>query len=352
MTHALSNTAMSDENGESLGRAIDLVTGIERIAGQYYGRSGDEQFRLYVYLKEGAREVLETSQEFELTEINTVYHVGYPYSYRQPGLPSIQFSVSEEGDKADIDVDYRSSKFPRAMFNGHLTSANSDVRAGDNPERHAGRWSGYVAWWRDVFGRLPSVDEAEAGPDLLTREPPEIPTPLPPDRSFDEEPLTLPDAAQEFLTDWLVRRNVEEASRFLSDRILACVDVDDDPNEDVLRAQGAESTLRSAMESGHRRARRSGRLDRGHRGRAPWRESMRMQSHPFEKGLRRARAHLTGRVRPISAARRSPSEDPDAYGTYFRVLFRWKVPGGGAFGLVWTRESGHWRIVSYEAFEQ
>ncbi|HSF17608.1 MAG TPA: hypothetical protein VLK65_18840 [Vicinamibacteria bacterium] len=107
-------TALTDENGSSLGRAIDLVTGVERIAGQYYGRSGDELFRLYVYLKEGAREVLERSQPFELGHLNTVYHVGYPYSFRQSGgLPSIQFSVSEEGEKAGIHVDYRSSKFPR-----------------------------------------------------------------------------------------------------------------------------------------------------------------------------------------------------------------------------------------------
>ncbi len=277
--------------------------------------------------------------------------MGYPYSYRQPGLPSIQFSVSEEGDKADIDVDYRSSKFPRAMFNGHLTSANSDVRAGDNPERHAGRWSGFVAWWRDVFGRLPSVDEAEAGPDLLTREPPEIPTPLPPDRSFDEEPLTLPDAAQEFLTDWLVRRNVDEAARFLSDRVIACVDVDEDPDDDVLRAQGAEAILRRAMESAIDELGDVDDLTEAIEAVLPWRESIRMQSHPFEKDFavleltsRDASAYLCGET--------LPSADPDAYGTYFEVLFRWKVPGGGVFGLVWTRENGHWRIVSYEAFEQ
>ncbi|HJS74073.1 MAG TPA: hypothetical protein VJ921_07300, partial [Vicinamibacteria bacterium] len=351
VTHALTNTVMSDQNGEPLGRAIDLVTGIERIAGQYYGRAGDQQFRLYVYLKDGAREVLEKSSGFELTEINTVYHVGYPYSYRQEGLPSIQFSISEGGDKADIDVDYRSSKFPRAMFNGHLTSANSDVRAGDNPERHTGRWSGFVAWWREVFGRVPFEDEAESGPDLLTREPPEIPTALPPNRSFDEELLTLPDAAQEFLTDWLVRRNVDEASRFLSHRVLACVDVDDDLDEDFLRAGGAESTLRHAMEFTLDELGEVDDLTEAIEAVLPWRESMRVQSHPFEKDFavldltsRDASAYLCGET--------LASEDPNAYGTYFGVVFRWRVPGGGSFGLVWSRENGSWRVVSYEAFEQ
>ena len=41
VTHALMNSELTDEEGKSLGHAIDLVEGVERIAGQYYGRSGD-----------------------------------------------------------------------------------------------------------------------------------------------------------------------------------------------------------------------------------------------------------------------------------------------------------------------
>ena len=41
VTHALMSSSLTDENGNSLGNAIDLVRGMERIAGQYYGRSGD-----------------------------------------------------------------------------------------------------------------------------------------------------------------------------------------------------------------------------------------------------------------------------------------------------------------------
>jgi hypothetical protein len=346
VTHALASTSMSDEHGNSLGRVIDLVTGIERIAGQYYGRSGDQQFRLYVYLKEGAREVLEHSQEFEMTEINTVYHVGYPFSYRQEGLPSIQVSVSEEGDKADIDVDYRSSKFPKAMFNGHLTSANSDVRAGDNPERHAGRWSGFVAWWREIFGRVPSDGAEGGGPHLLARQPPEIPTPLPPNRSFEDEPRNVHEAAQEFLTDWLVRRNVDEASRFVSNRVLACIDVEDDLGDDLLRDRRAASTLRRAMESANDELGHTPHLTEAIEPVLPWRGSIRVQSHAFERDF--AVVELTAR----EASSYLCGETLDADATYFEVLFRWRVPGGGAFGLVWTNENGRWRIVSYEAFEQ
>jgi hypothetical protein len=44
----------------------------------------------------------------------------------------------------------------------------------------------------------------------------------------------------------------------------------------------------------------------------------------------------------------------DEYGNYYRVLFRFKFIGdrGGALGLLWTRENGNWRIVSYESFAQ
>ena len=50
---------------------------------------------------------------------NTVYHVGYPESFRQIGtVPNMQFSLSEDGTKADIDVDYRSS---------HVLDAGVDV---------------------------------------------------------------------------------------------------------------------------------------------------------------------------------------------------------------------------------
>ena len=353
VTHALMNTELTDENGTSLGRAIDRLRGVERIAGQYYGRSGDEQFRLYVYLKEGTRDVLEKSQQFSLGELNTVYHVGYPYSYRLAGgPPSIQFSISEEGDKADIDVDYRSSKFPAAMFNGHLTAANSDVRAGDNPERHSARWSGFVAWWQDIFGRLPFGDEeGEARPDLLSREPPELPTPLPPNRRLGEEPVELYEAAQEFLTDWLVRRDIDEAAQFVSRRVLGCVDTNDVAGDEVLTEQQAASLLRQGMELTLDRVGAVHNLTEAIDVVLPWRESIKVASQPFEKDF--SVLELTNGDASIYLCGETPDlGDPDAYGTYFGVLFRFKVSGGSALGLLWTRENGHWRIVAYQTFEQ
>ena len=147
---------MTDRDGKSLGTALDLVEAIERIAGEYYGRQGDEQFRVFCRLKPGTPEIIEKSREFKFGEENTVYHVGFPHSYRQAGnVPNLQFSMSEDGLRADIDVDYRSSKIPASIWNGHMSSANSDVRAGDNYKRHNNRWAGLVNWWSAILGKMP-----------------------------------------------------------------------------------------------------------------------------------------------------------------------------------------------------
>ena len=247
VTHALLQSSLTDQAGNALGSPIDLLQGIDRIAGQYAGRGSDQQFRVYVRLTPDARDVLEKSREFFRDHENTVYHVGYPYSYRQTGKePNMQFSLSEDGRRADIDVDYRSSRSPQALFNGHLTAANSDVRVGKNPRLHNGRWNGFVAWWQDVFGRLD--DASEPRPDLLFANRPSVPTPVPPDRPLGAAPERIEDAVQEFLTDWLVRRQYDQALDVLSPQAYACLNVDDDAESESLAADEARARLRELME--------------------------------------------------------------------------------------------------------
>ena len=153
VTHALLTTNLTDASGKSLGNGLGLVQAIETVSGKVPSARGDLQFRIYVLLTPTALETLKQSKEFYRDHDNTVYHKGYPMSYRQGGGdPSIQVSMSKDGRRADIDVDYRSSRFPLALFNGHLTAANSDVRAGNNTQRHDGRWNGLTDWWRNLFG--------------------------------------------------------------------------------------------------------------------------------------------------------------------------------------------------------
>jgi hypothetical protein len=248
ITHALLHSDLTDASGAALGKAIDRVATVERIAGQYAGKGGDEQFRLYVTLKPDTRDVLEKSREVFRDHENTVYHIGYPHSYRQTGKPpTFQFSVSDDWMKADIDVDYRSDKSPGALFNGHLTAANSDVRAGVNPKVHSARWSGLVPFWQQLFGNL-----ADAGPstaDVLNAQRPDnVPTPLPPDRPKGASPEKVEDASQEFLTDWLVRHEYDQAIEFLSPQAFACLNLTDDARGQPLDAAAARRELLKLME--------------------------------------------------------------------------------------------------------
>ena len=144
-----------------------------------------------------------------------MYHQGYPISYRlRGGTPSIQISVSRDGRRADIDVDYRSSKFPAALFNGHLTSANSDVRVGGNYNRHVGRWSGLQDWWESFLrffsARAPDT-RTEVAPHQIPIEP----------RVTGKAPVE--EAVEDFLVSWLVEAKPNLAVAYFSPASFGCV---------------------------------------------------------------------------------------------------------------------------------
>ena len=169
-------------------------------------------------------------------------------------------SCSADGEAADTPVldgrgraasrhrcvDYRSSA-PQGLFNGHLTAANSDVRVGDNSKRHGSRWGGLIAWWQGAFGQLGESEPQQR--DLLELDRPDAPaTPLPPDRPAGAAPERIEDAAQEFLTDWLVRRQYQQALDMLSPRAYACVNLTDDARGVALDTAAARRELLKLME--------------------------------------------------------------------------------------------------------
>ena len=344
VTHALMNSTLTDEDGNDLGTALDSVARLERLAGQYYGRSGDQQFRLYVDLKPDAVETLERSTQFFEGHLNTVYHVGYPYSFRQEGgVPNIQISVSEDRLKADIDVDYRSSKSPQALFNGHLTSANSDVRAGDNTDRHNRRWSGLVAWWRSVFGSLP---EGQEGETWMSEANIEVPTPLPPDRPTGAPIAEPQDAVQEFLSDWLVRHEIDEAMAFMSERAYACVNIDDDAREEALGTDGARRELAAIMREAATVMGKRSNLTAAVDPVPPFNPDRELIPHAFDGEF--VMAELSAEEAAQYICGQEVQQDT---ATYYGVLFQFKQEGAAALGLLWTQEAGQWKLVSYQIFE-
>lgn len=354
ITHALSKTELTDPDGKSLGTALDLVEAIERIAGQYYGRQGDEQFRVFCRLKPGTREIIEKSREFKFGEENTVYHVGYPHSYRQVGnVPNLQFSMSEDGLRADIDVDYPSSKIPASMWNGHMSSANSDIRAGDNHKRHNNRWAGLVNWWSAVLGKMPEEGEQQA--DMLAKEPPEPATPLPPNRPPGAQIAEVWEAAQEMLTDWLVRRN-GEALGFVSDQALACAKLEDGTDPSTLTAANARQRLQLIMKGVSDRVGKVANLTETVDAVVPWRKAFRVVKQPFDGDFTVVDApdgfaeHFRCESRSREKQLGALSEENPRYGTYYGAVFRFKVGTiqGGVLGLLWTKQSGAWRVIAWE----
>jgi hypothetical protein len=346
ITHALLHTSLTDSSGASIGLAIDRVEAVNRIAGQYQGLGGDQQFRIFVSLKAGTGELLEKSREFFVDHPNTVYHVGFPRSYRQAGKePNIQISLSEDGLRADIDVDYRSSKTPQSLFNGHLTASNSDVRAGENPKFHNARWTGLILWWQDTLGKL-QVSLPKAVDLVNTDRAMGAPTPLPPDRPSGAAPEKLEDAAQEFLTDWLVRRQYDQALEFLSPQAYACLNLSDDGRSQVLDATGARREARKLMEYAGARLGPRPDLTSAIVAFTPRNPDRPVVDHAFK------REFLLGPV-PEAEARQylcnqAPAPVASTRPDYYAVVFTFRIDGGGTLGLLWNREGGRWKIVSYQ----
>lgn len=348
VTHALQNSTLTDADGRELGTSLDLVTGLERVAGQYHGRGGDLQFRLFVDLTPETVDVLGRSTQFFRDRDNTVFHVGFPMSFRQIGsVPNLQFSISEDGKRADIDIDYRSSGIPQGLFNGHLSAANSDVRAGDNFERHNRRWDGFVAWWRGIFGQ--AQDERTTSATLEDTRGLGLPTPLPADRPAGAAPADPHDAAQEFFTDWLVRHEVDQAFGAVSADPFACVNIDDGRENEALAGEQARRTLHETMtfvvdemNAVRDLSEAIASIDAGGFLPAPL-------PHPFEQEF--ALKRLTPEEATTQFLTCGAEVRPAAGETYYTTLFRFRRDDSVVLGLLWAREQDRWTLLSYRTFE-
>ncbi|MFN7928346.1 MAG: RHS repeat-associated core domain-containing protein [Blastocatellia bacterium] len=149
VTHAMMNTQLKDDKGNSLGNALDAVQSITSIAGDSKDggapkdAKSDQQFRVYVEIKSG-KELIAGSVQFDSGRNKGGLHEGYPLSFRlKGGVPSLQVSMSEDFRRGDNDVDYLPKWHPL-----HLTKANSDIRDGNNYKNHTKRFGpGLVNWW-------------------------------------------------------------------------------------------------------------------------------------------------------------------------------------------------------------
>ncbi len=340
VTHALMTTTLSDESGQSLGTALDLIDYMETIKGKIKGERGDRQFRMYAVLKPDAREVLKKSQEFKRGADNTIYHKGYPVNFRQSGtVPSIQISMPREGSRADIDVDYRSSGFPGALFNSHLSATNSDVRAGNNHERHVNRWGdGLDNWWRGIFGVSVRASKDDVGEEIIPERPP-------------AGKLKLQSAVHDFLNLWLVEGAANVAMSYISERTYECLQLEQETPLDrgmapimLLRGMGAVHEALGDVSS----------LDDAAVG-------VRLNNPDLKVVENKHHAQFVLYDVPTAVAASfecinrteavaQTSENTDRrYGEYYGSIFYIGGPvRGETVALLWAKENGYWKIISYE----
>jgi len=347
VTHALRQTTLTDRAGLPLNRtALDLVARVETVAGSDPGKGGDKQFRMYVEMKPGAQETLEKCREFSRQIDNTVFHKGYPICFRgEGGTPSIQVSFSRDGKRADIDVDYRSSTFPVMLVNGHLTASNSDVRAGDNDQRHNGHWSGLRNWWRGFMG-LPFFEDSRVETDVVGSQ------------VFREPRLgkgANPEAAiRDFLNAWLVEQNPGIAVGYVSPRAFACMELD----RGIAVDRGvARIRMLRAMQSINKLVGRVGDLDGAVRGvslRSPRGEVI-QQPHHGQFVMYAVSEDIAGQLDCESRLHLEQTGTQKALSSEFDefvgAAFQLNTPRfkGEVVSTIWAKDKTGWSLVSFHA---
>ena len=345
VTHALLMTKLTDASGERLSdSAMDLVDRVDDVAGQILGTRGDRQFRIYIQLKPGALELLTRSKEFSRTVDNTVYHKGYPICFRSTGgTPSIQFSITRDGTRADIDVDYRSSKFPVALFNGHLTASNSDIRVSGNDAKHNQQWSGMQNWWANLLG-LPLTETFRLGTES--------------DRVIPAAPRRKggnpSDAVHDFLSGWLVEQKPEEAIAYFDAQSYACVDVQDKATTD--RGMVSFLLLQRMMAANAQIGKMSS-LSNAIVGVAVSSERLKVIQQPHHAtfvlyDVREDLAEEFKCVNRLDSSQVSPKAlKSQSFGKYVGAMFTIKQNQQTAARMVatlWQREGGYWKLISYD----
>jgi hypothetical protein len=341
VTHALLKAQLTDAKGKNLGRAIDLVDAVDEVMGEGSGVSGDRQFRIYVYLKPNAVGVLSTSQEFFRDRDNTVYHKGFPFCYRlKNGPPSIQFSISRDNKMADVDVDYRSSGFPKGLVNGHLSASNSDVRAGNNLDKHDERWTGLDGWWREAFGILGGGKPTKEG---ATESLGHIPL-----NPAVKENQGIDKSAHDFLKTWVVDKQPNLSAAYFSRRSYPCLEVIQQKNRKpmasgmvrlgAVMAMSKFTTTTGAVAAVGDVFEPAGRwLPELKNSKNEYASEFRLVSVPPDVGADEECVAV-----PDDESGKPPKEK------YYGTAFREKQGGSGnkAMSLLWAEERGYWKIIA------
>ena len=342
VTHALLSTKLTNEKGQSLGLAIDLVEALDQVLGEEAGAGGDRQFRMYVYLKPSAIDILSSSREFFHDKDNTVYHKGFPICYRlKNGPPSIQFSITRDERMSDIDVDYRSSTFPKALFNGHLTAGNSDVRAGGNLDTHDNRWAGLNGWWRQVFGfslggsAKPSNDAATGRAAIIPVNP----------RITANQGIDA--SVHDFLTSWVVNRQPENAIAYLSPLSYPCLESIARNRQKPIPPGMARFNTLTAMDRFNASLGNTTSVEDVFEAATNWKPDLKEEknAYPAEFRLVKVPADMAQDQECVQVQGKNGKKEK---GDFYGAAVRGKLGDGRSkvMSMLWTKEGKYWEIVA------
>ena len=334
---------MTDVNGQSLGRAFDLVDAMDEVMGEGPGARGDQQFRMYVYLKPTAFNTLNSSREFYRDKDNIVYHPGFPLCFRlKRGPPSIQFSISRDGRMSDIDVDYRSSTFPKALFDGHLTAGNSDVRAGNNLDTHDNRWAGLNGWWRQVFG-FALGSSAKPSTDATTGKAPIIPANP---RVMANEGIDA--STHDFLKSWVVERKTNNAVAYFSHFSYPCLESMATKKQSSILPGMVRFHTVIAMDQFNATIGNANSVEDVFEAATNWKPELKIERNSYPAEFRLVEMPLDmardQECVPAPAEENEKKSKEKFYGTAFRGK-----QGDGrnkVMSLLWTKEASYWKIIA------
>jgi hypothetical protein len=342
VTHALLNAKMTGAEGKSLGPSIDLVDTVDEVLGEESGVRGDRQFRVYVYLKPNAFDLLSSSQEFFRDKDNATYHKGFPICFRlNNGPPSIQFSLSRDKKMADIDVDYRSSKFPQALFNGHLTASNSDVRAGNNLDQHDRRWEGLSGWWREVFGQLGrgSKPPKEKVTENLGR------IPLNPGVKANQG---IDASAHDFLKTWVVDKQPNQSVAYFAYRSFPCLETATQNQEKPIPPGMVRLRTEIAMKKFADSMGAVNSVGDVFEPTDQWSRNLKEAKNAYASEFRLVNVpmDMAQDEECVAIPYEEPSKRPKE--TYYATAFRGTLGDSRnrVMSLLWTQELGYWKIIA------
>ena len=220
-----------------------------------------------------------------------------------------------------------------------MSSTNSDVRAGDNHQRHVNRWGdGLDNWWRGIFG-LPVRDgDYVVEEDLIPQHPP-------------AGKLKLQAAVHDFLKLWLVDGETADAVSYISPRAYECLQFEQEAPVD--RGM-APFILVKGMTAVHDAVGEVSKLEDVAVGVRLNDPELKVVENPHHAqfvlyDVPTDVATSFECINRTEAVAQASVKADRRYGEYYGSIFYIGGPvRGETVALLWAKEAGYWKIISYE----